>query len=195
MIYPPKNKPIEVALPPAGSADPADLEALARVAKDQEYFFSNEGKKPRERWILEHWLACAGKTHLHFAEGEAPDFTVGDESIEIVEVLEPERRRHADAKADAVELRAGRFPSPRVAADLESVKNRGQDWILHQIDAKAQKYRTTAATWTLLLYVNVSWAGEIDWGSIKHELATFPRPFRRIEALTADGQHVIPLFP
>jgi hypothetical protein len=189
MIHPPKNKLIEVGLLLP------DSRTLATLAENEQRFFSNEGKKSRERWVLERWLAHSGKSHLHFTEGEAPDFTVGDESVEIVEVLERGRRRHADVKTDAVELRAGGLPSPRVAADLESVKNRGRDWILQQIDAKAQKYRTSAATWTLLLYVNVPWPGKTDWAAIRQELAAHLRPFRRIEALTADGQHVIPLFP
>ncbi len=68
--------------------------------QDDVAFFSNASKDDRERWILEHWCALNGHDASRAVKGEAPDFTVDDVSIEIVEVLGKGRRRHQEYKDD-----------------------------------------------------------------------------------------------
>ncbi len=170
----------------------AELEAHF---KDQIHFFSNGGKKERERWVVEAWCRPGGRNGFSIVDGERPDFTVDGEKVEVSEALRPHRRRHDACKEDLAEMAAGRLPSPRYAGSLEEVLAGGHLWALNGIDAKIEKYRSTATSdWVLLLYVNFSFWQRVRWELVRSQLTATPPPFKRIDALSADGKDVIPLF-
>lgn len=173
----------------------ASASALEAHARDQIRFFSNTGKQDRETWVIEAWCRLTGKTCCSIVKGERPDFTVGAEKVEIIEVLQPKRRRQDEVKKDAQEIFAGRLPQPRCAGSLNEVTTKGPLWILNAISAKTQKYHSICTDdWILLLYVNLSCWRSIPWDLVRSRLVAASHPFKQIDALGADGNEVIKLF-
>lgn len=165
-------------------------------AREQIRFFSNAGKKDREKWVVEAWCRLTGRTACSIAEGERPDFVVGLEQVEISEILHPEPRRQDAVRKDAAEIAMGRFPQPRDAGSLDEVLAEGHLWVLNGVSAKTQKYRSIpTSNWILLLYVNVSFWKRIRWELVESQLILASPPFRQIEVLGADGNAVITVFP
>jgi hypothetical protein len=161
-------------------------------------YFSNTFKDNRERWVFERWCHLTGRNFSLAVKGEAPDFTLGNEQIEIVEVLETSRRRHQEYKDD---LKAATVSAPGITgfvhnkADLEEIKTQAHQWVLATIAEKQRHYGSSAKTWTLLLYANFSFANKADWRSVVSALASNPSGFHEIHALLADGTSTVPLLP
>lgn len=156
-------------------------------ARDQIRFFSNANKKEREKWVIENWCRITGRIGSRITKGEAPDYVVNEEGVEIVEVLLPDRKRHDECKMEGL-------AQPCNAGSLERTVAQGHLWLLKIIDAKAKKYGSGAKGWVLLLYVNFSFWQRIDWDFLKSKLAATQPQFKRVDALTADGQTVVTLF-
>src|SRR5690606_15768017 len=95
------------------------------------HFFSNRCKDERERWILDHWMAAKKQPrHSEPQKGEAPDFHIDGEDVEIVEVLLPGRKRHSEFIRDAKEIQAGNIPVHDPCIELSEVKALANSWVL-----------------------------------------------------------------
>jgi hypothetical protein len=74
-----------------------DHSELVRAAQDDRAFFSNEHKLTRERWVVDRWLLARGVVGADVQPGgDPPDFIVDGYGVEVVELLEPDRRRGDD---------------------------------------------------------------------------------------------------
>jgi hypothetical protein len=171
--------------------DPSLLKSLADKAEKTRRFFSNDGKKERERWVVEHWAAALGRSIADLNESEAPDFVVDGEDVEVVEVLPPERRRGDEYKADRNALAQGGLPEWKDWVSFEVVQAEGHKWIADAISAKAQKYRNAAKDWTLVVYANYGWWEETDWDAVGKIVQESVETFAGIHVLGAEGEAVV----
>ena len=67
-------------------------------ARSQIHFFSNAGKKEREKWVIDKWCRLTGRECYLIVEAEGPDLTVGPEKVEMAEVMRPDRKRQDECK-------------------------------------------------------------------------------------------------
>lgn len=154
-------------------------------------FFSNAGKKERERWILDRWIALAGLVVKDTVEDEGPDFIVNGVGIEVVEVLEPGRKRGDEHRADRDALAEGNPTEWRTWVDIEWVISEAHSWVYESIAGKAEKYRSTALGWVLLIYLNYGWWEETNWQALRAQVETDVMTFREIHAIGAGGNTMI----
>jgi hypothetical protein len=179
---------------------PANLSATELLAgcRDDIRFFSNGSKDDRERWIFDRWCAQTGRNAAQGIKGESPDFTLNDEQIEIVEVLEPGRKRHKEFKDDLTTLHNGASQDGGLVHDgpgLETTKNFAHKWLLDAIRAKHKRYGPSSASWTLLVYADFTFANRTDWQAVVTDLNRTPPGFARIEILFPDGTESHPIYP
>jgi hypothetical protein len=172
-----------------------DLTVLVVEAGEVMAFFSNGGKKERERWVLDHWLASTGRLLTNLEEGERPDFTVDGVGIEVVEVLEPERRRCDEYRADKDSIAQGGSALWKDSVDSEAVRSKAHEWICNCVSKKAEKYGQLATGWILLIYANYSWWQHTEWQAVRDNVAREVVCFSEIVALGADGEMVINIKP
>jgi hypothetical protein len=171
---------------------------LVAALQDDVRFFSNMCKDDRERWVFDHWCSLTGRSDALGIKGEAPDFTLNSERIEIVEVLEADRKRHKEFKDDLVTVRNGSAPSAKLihdGPDPETIRSGAHKWLLDAIRDKHNRYGPSSASWTLLVYANFTFANRTDWPAVAEELSRTPPGFARIELLFPDGTKSVTLHP
>lgn len=156
---------------------------------------SNAGRDERERHVLDTWCALTGTRPQKVDKRERPDFVVDGESIEVVEVQNPGRRRQDEYKQDVMSLESGMMPEPREGLDLQDVVRESADWIADAIIKKAQKYGHAADSWTLIVYGNYDWFDRTDWNKVRVIVAAKVQTFKRIDVLSADEKKVIAIKP
>jgi hypothetical protein len=170
--------------------------SLVGASHDDVAYFSNTAKDARERWVFERWCSLTGRNAACAIKGERPDFTLNGEGIEVTEVMEPGRRRHREYKDSLRELVANPQSIPiHDSLGLETILHFSQQWILDRIIAKANHYGAPARDWSLVIYANYSFVDRTNWSAVRASLISGPRVFNRIEALLADGQSQITLYP
>jgi hypothetical protein len=159
-------------------------EELVRAAQEDIAFFSNEHKLTRERWVVDRWLVARGVVAADVRSGgDPPDFIVNGRAVEVVELLEPGRRRGDDYRAKLEAAEDG-YALGRRLVSRQRVVERGHEWVLGAVEAKIAKYRgRSSAGWTLLVYVNVSWADLVAWGEVETALIALSPPFAGIEVV------------
>jgi len=170
---------------------PAQLKALAPKAQAAAAYMSRNGKSDREEWVLEHWRITSQRPKFtKKKKGEGPDFIVDGEFIEIVEVQKPARSRHKEYKEDVQILEYGYLPGPDGAIDLDQVRDHAYEWNNHEIFKKADKYKTSARNWTLIVYANYGWCEQTQWARVRQFVTSSITTFKAIHILSADGKHV-----
>ena len=139
-------------------------EQLLRVAQEDLSFFSNDQKPARELWVVGRWLLARGVVGADVRPGgDPPDFVVAGRGVEVVELMEPRRRRGNDYRAKREAAERG-YALGRRLVSRDRVVEQGHEWVLGAVEAKAKKYEgRLSATWTLLTYVNVPWADCLSW--------------------------------
>lgn len=161
-------------------------------------FFSNEGKGDRERWVFDRWCSLTGRNSAQGIKCEAPDFKLNGEHIEIIDVLEPGRKRHKEFKDDLAKLRTGTAQTADLihnGPDLETVKSSAHQWVLNAVRHKQKLYGSKSASWTLLIYADFAFADRTDWKTVITELSRTPPGFTRVEVLFPDGAKTMALYP
>lgn len=166
--------------------------------QDDVRFFSIACKDDRECWIFDHWCSLTERNAAQGIKGEAPDFTLNGEKIEIVEILEAGRKRHKEFKDDLATLRTG--PSQPAdlmhdGPDLETIMCIAHKWLLDGIRDKHNHYGPSSASWTLLVYADFTFANRTDWQAVTTELSRTPPGFARVEVLFPDGAKSMALHP
>ena len=174
---------------------PENCKKLTVNAEDDLRFFSNSGKKDRERWVFDRWRQITNMPSLAPIEGEGPDFVFAGESVEIVEVLRPNRLRHKEYKADVKDLKQGQLPNPHDGADLQDVIQNASCWVSDAVLTKANHYGSVAQQWILVVYANYSWCDRTEWARIRADVTDGTKTFKRIDILTADGTRVEQIKP
>jgi hypothetical protein len=161
-----------------------DPEKLRRIAEEDLRFFSNEGKLARELWVVNRWLLARGVVGADVRPGgDPPDFSVDGGGVEVVELLEPGRRRGDDYRAKLEAAEEGCFVV-RHLVSRERVVERGHEWVFRAIQAKAKKYDPLrSSAWTLLMYVNLSWADCLSWADAVSLVEGLAPPFAAIEVV------------
>ena len=126
-------------------------------------YFSQAHKAERERWTVSEFLK---NLRLRFKEGDVrspvndpPDVEFRDARFEVVELLDPGRKRHAEYKADLEAARKSNDPTDQMRmftpVDLQMSDLYGQCLALAQ--KKARKYSVDTRTGLdLLIYVNLN---------------------------------------
>jgi hypothetical protein len=163
---------------------------LHSACKDDVRFFSNACKDEREQWVFDHWCTLTQRNAAQCKKGERPDFTLNGEQIEVVEILEPGRRRHKEFKDDLSKLRTGTWQTADLIHDgpeLKTILSSAHQWVLDAIRAKHTHYGSLSLPWTLLVYADFTFADQTDWGKVTKELSQTPPGFARIEVLFPDG--------
>jgi len=161
-----------------------DQNALVRVAREDLAFFSNDRKPARERWVVDRWLLARGVVGADVRPGgDPPDFIVDGSGVEVVELLEPGRRRGDDYRAKLDAAGEG-YALPRPLVSRQRVVERGHEWVIGAVDAKAKKYEgRLSAAWTLLVYVNLPWAECLSWADVEAKVEALAPPFAAIEVM------------
>lgn len=160
---------------------------LLRAAQEDLAFFSNEQKLIRERWVVDQWLVARGVEADVRPADDPPDFIVDGAGVEIVELLEPRRKRTDQYRANLTAAEAG-YAIPRRMVSREQVVTHGHEWLVRAIKRKSAKYASRpSSTWTLLVYVNVPWADSLQWAEVVAELRDLAPPFAAIDALFQVG--------
>jgi hypothetical protein len=178
---------------------------LDGVKRDKAFVTSHATKGARERWIVDRWLAAAGRSTASVADGDdPPDFVVAGCGVEVVEVLEyagdvdPRHlRRRGDEYKERVQLAEEGVIGIRQLPSLEEVRVGGHRWIFAEVRKKSEKYDAThAAHWTLLVYANFSWTDHVQWDVLTLNVSEIGPPFAAIEVVfdEADGPHVRRVF-
>jgi hypothetical protein len=159
-----------------------DPQGPRRVAREDRAFFSNKHKPERERWVIDRWLLARGVVGAHVQPGgDPPDFSVDGGGVEVVEVLEPGRRRGDDYRA-RLEVAEEGFALARPLVSRKHVVERGHDWVLGAIECKAKEYDPLQSTaWTLLIYINIPWADCLSWADVETKVQALAAPFAAIE--------------
>jgi hypothetical protein len=171
---------------------------LLSTRQDDLRFFSNACKDDRERWIFDNWCSLTGRNSAQGIKSEAPDFTLNGKKIEIVEVLEAGRKRHKEFKDVMATLSPGSSQSADLihdGPDLDKIKSSAHQWVLDAIRDKHNHYGSSAASWTLLVYADFTFANRTDWQAVTTELSRTPPGFARIEVLLPDGTRSMVLHP
>lgn len=161
--------------------DPIELLSAAR---EDLAFFSNEHKVTRERWVVDRWLLARGVVGADVQPGgDPPDFTMDGHGVEVVELPEPGRRRGDDYRAK-LEAAAGGYALARPLVSRKRVVERGHEWVVATVEAKSEKYKgRSSAGWTLVVYVNFSWADCLYWTDVEATVAALAPPFAFIEVV------------
>lgn len=156
---------------------------LLRAAREDLAFFSNEQKAARERWVAERWLLARRVVGVEVGPGGGPpDFIVGGWGVEVVEVLEPGRRRTDDYRAKLAAAEKGQA-HPRALVRRARVLEGGHEWVLDAIHRKAERYGAASSCWALLIYVNLPYAAELPWADLAARLELSAPPFVNVEAV------------
>lgn len=165
-----------------------NIEELARYAREDVAYFSNGNKATRERWVVDRWLLARGEVTASVTAGaDPPDFIVDGRGVEVVELLQPGRRRgdQYQAKVEAAELGLALH---RKLASRKSVTAHGDQWVINSIVGKLKKYEPQAsAYWSLLIYVNIGLADCISWHAVEARLAAIAPAFASIEVVFDAG--------
>jgi hypothetical protein len=161
-----------------------DDSELLRVAQHDLAFFSNEHKLTRERWVVDRWLLARGVVGAAVQPGgDPPDFIVDGYGVEVVELLEPGRRRGDDYRAKLKGAKDG-YALVRRLVPRQRVVERGHEWVVRTVEAKIEKYKgRSSAAWTLLVYVDFSWADCLCWTDVEATVAALAPPFASIEVV------------
>jgi hypothetical protein len=181
------NQPTNPTIPP---------DDLVSVCEDDVRFFRNPGKEDRERWVFDNWCRLTGRDSTQASKGEAPDFTLGSEQIEIVEVMAKGRKRHDETKKALASAKA--HPPELVIHDgseLKTVRRKADGWLRKTIEAKEAHYGPSAQDWILLIYVNFDFVAQTDWAAVRSDLSSRTSVFSRMEVLMPDGQSHIVVYP
>lgn len=170
------------------------------AAKESIEFFSNHKKKRREKEILDHWLKATRPELLekHIAEQERPDFVINSElEIEIVEVLDPIRKRHDEYKED-LKLARKKQLSYRPYRE-QYFKDNGARWITDEIIKKIKKYKSKTnldvSSWILVVYADFQQSSNIKFGELIASIAQLNPPFKKIDIIYCDFSGVKTIFP
>jgi hypothetical protein len=161
------------------------LDPVALAKADAAYVVGNRSKGDRECWVVRRWLLARGLGAVVVMPGDdPPDFVVDGVSVEVVETLEPHRRRGRDYAGRVAAAQQGRAAFRKLVS-LPDVQASGHEWVHSSISKKcAKNYDLSAAMqWTLLVYVNFSWADRVQWTLLENELAIERPPFAFIEAV------------
>ena len=166
-----------------------DPNELLRVACEDRAFFSNGQKLTRERWVVDQWLLACGLVGSAVQPGgDPPDFLVDGRGIEVVELMEPNRRRGDQYNARLQAAHAG-HTLPRKLSPRSRVVEQGHEWVLGAIRRKAARYdASSSAAWTLLLYVNLPYADCLSWGQVEATLDAQAPRFNRVEVVFDVGR-------
>jgi hypothetical protein len=176
------------------SYDSEELKSLVTEAEETLRFFSNSGKKDRECWVLDRWIAHMGLSAKDVIEGEGPDFTVDGVPIELVEVLLPGRKRTDEYRAERDALVQGDLPKWGDFVDFDTVAGGAHSWIVNSINDKATKYGRTADDWLLIVYADFHWSGHTDWSAVRASVEVGVETFREIYVLM-DENRVVKIKP
>lgn len=169
---------------------------MDRLKKAQKalIFFSNEGKKERERWVLDKWL----EIKFHDAPlpkitcpPKRPDFILdeglaGERFVEIVEILHEGRKRYAEFQRDLRDAEAGK-PFDPIPLGLEDIDEKGIQWITETVGRKIQKYsgKHDISNWILVIYANIWMFNTFDWDTLLVQIAGLSSGFRSIDIVYA----------
>jgi hypothetical protein len=165
-----------------------DPEEMVRVARSDLAFFSNEHKLARERWVVDRWLLARGVVDADVRPGgDPPDFIVDGCGVEVVELLEPGRRRGDDYRAKLEAAEEGHALA-RPLVSRTRVVERGHEWVVRAIEGKAEKYEPLrSSAWTLLIYVNIPWADCLSCAHVEAGIEALQPPFAAIEVVFEVG--------
>jgi len=164
--------------------------AIIEGFKDDVKWFSNANKEERERWVVEKWAAFVGRSTEEIIRGcDPPDYFVGADAVEVVEVLPPGRKRHSEYKNVLSEVKNGQSPSiknPDVTGTIEYAKQCGHIWLLYQVLSKIDSYLRKGhptQKWILLAYLNIFWPTQIKWNEVEGFWKMRHQPFARLDVL------------
>lgn len=155
-----------------------------RLAREDLAFFSNAHKLTRESWIADRWTLARGLSLRAITPGgDPPDLFLDGRGVEVVEVVEPGRKRGDHYKAKLGAAHSGRT-LPRRLTPRRKVIECGHEWVLDGIKRKAEKYDgASSAAWILLVYVNVPYADCLSWADVTTGLEALRPSFASIEVL------------
>jgi hypothetical protein len=165
------------------------VDLVAQAKLDAAYVVGNRSKGERESWVVRRWLLARGVISASVIAGDdPPDFVIDGVEVEVVETLEAHRKRGDDYAGRVAAAKEGRA-SFRKLPSLSVVRALGHEWIHASIAKKCIKnYDSSAAShWSLLVYVNFSWADQVQWYLLENELAVETPVFASIEALYEGG--------
>lgn len=78
------------------------IQATIKAREDAVHFFSSASKEEREKWVAQEFLDNLGvgfsPQELKVPASDPPDVNFRDIAFEIKEILDPDRRRHAEFK-------------------------------------------------------------------------------------------------
>jgi hypothetical protein len=168
------------------------MKRILDKAQEHLRFFSNEGKKTRERWVLDHWMELSQiRPSTPPIERDAPDFIVDDLKVEIVEVLPPDRKPHADYEKAFDAIRDGKLPEFRLGPSLPLVIRSAHEWVLTAVRNKSAHYGRSSSTWILVAYANFAFDRRADWKAVTSDLEAKQPFFNQIDVLAADGRAIL----
>ncbi|MBA3683764.1 MAG: nucleotidyltransferase domain-containing protein [Planctomycetes bacterium] len=159
---------------------------------DYRFIVCRSMKDERERWALDLWLACQGRTASVVRGSDPPDFLVDGQGVEVTEVLQAGRKRGDEAKR-ILQHATGRSKVSPVSdgLDLSTVRDHGADWIVNAALAKTKKYRSRIGVdptlWALLIYANIAWLEHLDWNRVRHQVSVAKVPFTAVHCLSGNG--------
>lgn len=165
---------------------------LDGVKEDYEFMVKNKHKQEREQWVVETWLRAKGiaflAEDLSFPEQDPPDMFFKGHGIEIVEVMEPGRKRDDEYKEDLQLAEKSQY-ALRWTVSIPTIADHAHEWIIAQIRKKAEKYQKKgidSQSWILLVYANFCSLGTIQWHQVKAYIDSNPLPFKAVEVLRGD---------
>jgi hypothetical protein len=149
------------------------LDPVALAKADAAYVGGNLSKGHRECWVLRRWLLARGTVAVSvLTSDDPPDLVVDGVGVEVVEALEPRRRRGNDYAGRVAAAKEGRLAFRKLPS-LSNVQAIGHDWVHASIRKKCAKHydSSVANQGALLVYVNFSWADRVHWAWVEDELA------------------------
>jgi hypothetical protein len=164
-------------------------ELLKSARADHAFVTKSVNKVPRERWVIEQWLAAQARPDAVIVFGDdPPDAIVDGVGVEVVEAMQPNRRRGDEYRGRVATARLGMALHRRLPS-LREVQDNGHAWILGAVTRKCAKHYDSAAssTWTLLVYANFSWAERIRWDLFESAMRSIDAPFHAVEVVFASG--------
>ncbi len=143
------------------AVEQAYLRQLAHYIRDSIDFFSSSRKSEREKWVVATFLHYAGvafSTHeIQSCDADPPDVLVKTARFEVMEILAPGRRRHAEYKELLRRCERARTIED-IAEPYTSPAGVTPDKLLQTVEEgarrKAAKYGDKAGDLDLLVYVN-----------------------------------------
>ena len=120
---------------------------------------------------------------------ECPDFTLdeglaGEQFVEIVEVLDEGRKRHAEYQRNLQNAEAGKISDP-IHDDLEDIDEKGIHRVTDTVEKKIRKYsgKHDVSNWILVIYANIWIFDSFDWDKLLVKVAGLKPGFRSIDIL------------